>query len=704
MRFAIQASTGNTKGPQHIEPLLHAVHQVASPRTSLTLEIASNGEHVGLFADVPDELETAFLGHLRDSERGYTATVADQSDAPPSIEKLEWSMALRLTPDAWMLRTWQEFDDRLDPTRADPLSGILSTLRTGRSGRFTTSIRLTIRPAKRSTYARLRRTLHRLDRRFAHDRLADWHRKFCTSPRLIDRVFAGFLRLFSVETNELSRLETMKSDRHLFDCNLTIVVNGPADAKQLARQKLQDISGAFGSFTSHKVMFARSRIRQGAQARTRDRFALCAAEIATLWHPPTEATDAVARLSRSTCPELEPPVWLPSPHNDPDVTELGRVQYRGQKDRFGIKLDDRRRHLFICGKTGMGKSTLMLNMLVSDIRAGRGVCLIDPHGDLADTVLTMIPKRRKNDLVLFDVGDRVDPIAWNPLSCDDVAQRPLVAEGVLAAMKKVFGDSWGPRMEDILRHGLLALQESPGSTFLSLQRMLVDPNFRRTIVGQVTDPVVRAYWEQTFADWNDRFRSEAISPVQNKLGAFLANPLTRNIVDQPRNKLNIRRIMDRGQILIVNLSQGLIGESASNLLGAFLVSSLHLAAMSRADTPESDRRDFMGYVDEFQNFATESFASILSQARKYRLSLTMACQYLDQMDEQTQHAVFGNIGSLVTFQTGVCDAELLADQLGPGVESSDVAQIQKYHAFIRLMLNGQSCRPFQMQTIKPQFK
>jgi hypothetical protein len=257
------------------------------------------------------------------------------------------------------------------------------------------------------------------------------------------------------------------------------------------------------------------------------------------------------------------------------------------------------------------------------------VGLVDPHGDLAEQVLQAIPRHRTNDVVSFDAGDREFPIAFNPLACHWPEQRPLVAAGVLTAFKKLFGDSWGPRMEHILRNGLLALLETPGTSLVHLSRLLQDSNFRRTLTGNIEDPLVRAFWQQEFSSWNDRYRTEAIAPVLNKLGFFLSNVILRNILGQQQSSINLRNIMDSGKVLIVNLSKGRIGEDASGLLGSLLINSLQLAAMSRADVIEEERQDFCLYVDEFQNFATESFATILSEARKYRLSLTVANQYLE---------------------------------------------------------------------------
>ena len=402
----------------------------------------------------------------------------------------------------------------------------------------------------------------------------------------------------------------------------------------------------------------------------------------------------------NTWRQAEPPACLPSGKGSGEAV-LGRIAYRSRHDIFGMHLDDRRRHLAIVGKTGMGKSTMLLNLLTSDITAGHGVGLIDPHGDLADAVLERVASSRTNDVVLIDAGDASHPVAFNPLSCADPSMRPLVASGVLSAFRKLYGDSWGPRMEHILRNALLTLLAVPGSSLLSLLKLLADESFRRSALSHIDDPVIRAFWDDEFDSWSERYRTEALAPIQNKVGHFLSSPILRAITGQARSTIDLRKIMDNGQVLLVNLSKGRTGEDASTLLGALLVTSLQQAAMSRASIAEAQRRDFFLYVDEFQNFATESFATILSEARKYRLSLTVANQYLAQLDEATAAAVFGNVGSLVSFQVGPNDADILAEQFGDAITAADFVALPRYTAYVRLLLDGMPTRAFSMETLPP---
>ncbi|HLD63769.1 MAG TPA: DUF87 domain-containing protein, partial [Candidatus Peribacteraceae bacterium] len=388
------------------------------------------------------------------------------------------------------------------------------------------------------------------------------------------------------------------------------------------------------------------------------------------------------------------------------VTVLGEAVFRGERRRFGVRPDDRRRHIYIIGKTGMGKSTLLENMIASDIQAGRGVGVIDPHGDLIEAALRNIPKERSNDVVLFDPADRDWPIAFNILDCPDPDQRVLTASGLMSVFFKLWPDAWSGRMEYILRNTLLALLDHENSSMLGIMRMYADNAYRRSVVETVKDPTVRSFWQDEYEGWSEKYRTEAIAALQNKIGQLLSTPVIRNIVGQVKTKLSVRHAMDTGKIVLVNLSKGRLGEDTSAFLGSMLVTKFQIDAMSRADIPESERRDFFLYVDEFQNFATASFAAILSEARKYRLALTMANQYVGQLiigekSTQLRDAVFGNVGSLLSFQIGSEDAELLSQQFEEAVSPNDILSLPKYHAYARLLVNGTASKPFSVSTLPP---
>ncbi|MBI4050079.1 MAG: type IV secretion system DNA-binding domain-containing protein [Candidatus Doudnabacteria bacterium] len=383
------------------------------------------------------------------------------------------------------------------------------------------------------------------------------------------------------------------------------------------------------------------------------------------------------------------------------INVFARTNFRNKEVAFGIKADDRRRHVYIIGKTGMGKTTMIENMIVQDILAGNGVAFVDPHGEAVEKILNYIPSSRVNDVVYFNPADLEYPIAFNPLESVDPKYKHLVASGLMGVFTKIWENVWSARMEYILNNTILALLDTPGNTMLGIARMLVDKKFRAKIVGNIRDPIVKSFWVDEFANYNDKFRNEAIAPIQNKVGQFLSSAIIRNVVGQTKSTIDLREIMDEKKILLINLSKGRIGEDNSRLLGAMFITKLQLAAMSRVDIPEEERRDFYLYVDEFQNFATESFAAILSEARKYRLSLIIAHQYIEQLDEKVAAAVFGNVGTMILFRIGATDAEALESEFDPTFTPIDMVNLSKYHIYLKLMINGTASQPFSAVTLPP---
>ncbi len=390
---------------------------------------------------------------------------------------------------------------------------------------------------------------------------------------------------------------------------------------------------------------------------------------------------------------------------DPEkVTYIGETDSRSKRKVFGIKAKDRSRHMYIIGKTGMGKSTILENMAVQDIENGEGLAFIDPHGKSADLLLDYIPKERIEDVVYFAPFDVEYPIAFNVMEDVGYDKRHLVMSGLMSAFKKIWVDAWSARMEYILGNTLLALLEYPGSTLLSINRMFSDKTYRRTVVENVTDTTVRAFWEEEFARYTDRFAAEATPAIQNKVGQFTSNPLIRNIIGQPISSFDLRDILDKRKIFIVNLSKGRIGEVNANLLGSMIITKLYLAAMSRADTEERELAklpNFFLYVDEFQSFANESFADILSEARKYKLNLTLAHQYIEQMAEEVKDAVFGNVGTMISFRVGAYDAEVLEKEFAPKFTAEDLVNLGFAQVYLKLMIDGVSSSPFSARTLPP---
>jgi len=384
-----------------------------------------------------------------------------------------------------------------------------------------------------------------------------------------------------------------------------------------------------------------------------------------------------------------------------EINFFGKTNFRNTQKKFGIKTDDRRRHMYVVGKTGMGKTAMLENMAIQDIQQGRGIGFVDPHGEAAEELLDFVPSNRINDVIYINPADLDYPIAFNVMEKVGLEYRHLVAQGLMGVFKKIWPDVWSARMEYILNNSILALLEYPGSTLLGINRMLSDPEFRKKVVEKITDPIIKSFWVNEFARYTQRYEVEATAAIQNKVGQFISAPLIRNIVGQVQSSIDMRKVMDEGKILILNLSKGRIGEDNSMLLGALLITKLQLAAMSRVDIPEEKRKDFFLYVDEFQNFATESFVNILSEARKYRLALILAHQYVSQMDEKVRDAVFGNVGTLVSFRVGAEDAEFLEKEFSPEFSANDLVNLAKYNICLKLMIDGIAGRAFSAETLPP---
>jgi hypothetical protein len=381
------------------------------------------------------------------------------------------------------------------------------------------------------------------------------------------------------------------------------------------------------------------------------------------------------------------------------ITSLGETNFRNQHKRFGIKHADRRHHTYIIGRTGTGKSTLIANLARQDMVNDEGLALLDPHGDLVEELVRSVPEARRSDLIYFNATDPASALAFNPLELTPSASKPLVASGLIAVFKKIWPESWGPRMEYILRNVLLALLDLPGSMLLDVPRLLDDAEFRGYVLANVENPAIRRFWVREYQKFPANFRAEAISPIQNKIGEFLVNPLLRRVVGQPKSSFDLRQVMDEKKILLVNLAKGKIGEDTAALLGAMLATKLSLAALSRADIAEPDRRDFYLYVDEFPSFTTTSLAGMLSEMRKYRLNLVLAHQHMAQLDETVRDAILGNAGTIMSFHVGLSDAELLEKEFHPEFTAHDLVNLPNYHVYLKLMIDGVVSKPFSARTL-----
>ncbi len=431
---------------------------------------------------------------------------------------------------------------------------------------------------------------------------------------------------------------------------------------------------------------------------TNNGFILNISELASIYHLPhtsVETPNIVWATSKTAEPPAKLPLMTGSPDNDKNISAFGLTNFRGINHQFGMLRRDRSRHVYIIGQTGAGKSGLLELFALSDVFYNQGYCIIDPHGDFAINNLRFVPESRIKDVVYFNPSDTEYPVAFNPLELSDPSRKPNVSSEVIGVLKRMFGDSWGPRLEHILRYTLLALLDRPETTLLDISRMLTDKEFRKETLEYCKDVTVLQFWKHEFGQWNDKQINESIAPVLNKVGAFTANPIIRNIIGQPKSSFDVRKIMDEGKILVVNLSKGLIGEDNAGILGSFLVTKIQLAAMSRSDIPNvEDRRPFYLYVDEFQNFATDSFSVILSEARKYGLNLTVANQYIAQMTDSVRDAVFGNVGTTISFRVSADDAPILVKQFEPTFEADDLLQLNNRNFVISMIIGGEKVPAF----------
>lgn len=388
-----------------------------------------------------------------------------------------------------------------------------------------------------------------------------------------------------------------------------------------------------------------------------------------------------------------------------DIAYFAKTNFRNTNTVFGIKRKDRRQHMYVLGKSGTGKSAFLSNLIIQDIRNGDGVCIVDPHGELAEEILDLIPEERIKDVIYFNPADVENNIGFNVLEMEDPKLKHLVASGLMGIFTKIWANAWSSRMEYILNNAILALLDTPGTTLLGIPRLLVDKEYRQMIVGNLKDSVVKSFWLHEYEQWKDQFRNEAIAPIQNKVGQFLSTSIIRNVVGQSKSTINIFNIMNEGKIFIVNVSKGRIGEDNSALLGGMIITKIQLAAMERVRISENERKDFYLYVDEFQNFATESFANILSEARKYRLNLIVAHQYIAQIANgegtKVSDAVFGNVGSMIIFRVGAEDALFLEKEFEPEFTSQDLIGLPNFNIYLKLMIDGVTSRPFSATTLPP---
>lgn len=514
--------------------------------------------------------------------------------------------------------------------------------------------------------------------------------------------------------NPYSKQIMQKISVNGFKTAIRIAVN--SDSLERSTHLIRQISNSYSSFnnpTGNSFVFRRvflwQRERLIKAMKTRSRYfmpqqILNIQEIATIFHFPTEQLSKIHNISWHKTILSEPPEKLPiseglTTEEKAGINFFARTEFKNKMMTFGVKAPDRRRHMYIIGKTGTGKSTLVANMAISDIRNGKGMCIIDPHGDLCETILDYIPSYRINDVIYLDPSDLTHAFLLNPLEVTDSYQMELVVSGIVATFHKIYGESWGPRLEYILRNTLMTVVRVPNPTLLMVPEMLTNDKFRSEALKHVDDPILKSFWENEFANMTDKLRAESISPILNKVGQFISSRFIRNIISHPKSTIDLQKIMDEGKILLLNLSQGRLGEDNSALLGAMFITKIQLAAMNRVSIPEPQRRDFYLYVDEFQNFATTSFIKILSEARKYRLNLILANQYISQIEPNVRGAIFGNVGTMMSFLVGAEDAGYMAREFTERFKEEDLLALGNYQAIVKLAIDSITQSPFLSHTL-----
>ncbi|MCX6793751.1 MAG: DUF87 domain-containing protein [Candidatus Gottesmanbacteria bacterium] len=511
-----------------------------------------------------------------------------------------------------------------------------------------------------------------------------------------------------------ARLIESKIAQPGFMTGIRLLAVAPTAAR--AKELLYSVGGTFGVYTlgdgngltvAEPAFWQKKKLETSLVTRLGDagprHQVLNASELASLWHPPGLTLAMIKNISWGATLTGEAPENLPiateSEEQKMKINFFARTEFKNKTTTFGIKKDDRRKHLYIMGKTGTGKSTLIANMAINDMKNGEGVAVIDPHGDLCDILLDFIPSHRINDVAYLDPSDLEYPFHLNPLEMKNPAYRELIASGIVSIFYKLYHYSWGPRLEYILRNTILTLLHVSDSTLLQVPELLTNEKYREKIVEKLDDRVLKNFWLNEFAKMSPQMKSEAVSPILNKVGQFLSSQTIRNIVGSPTSTIDLEEMMNKGKIVIVNLSQGKLGEDNSALLGAMIITKLQLAAMNRVYVGEEERRDFYLFVDEFQNFATQSFIKILSEARKYRLNLTLANQYIGQIDEDVQKAIFGNAGSMVTFSVGAGDARLMSREFGGLYEEAELVGLGNYQIVLKLAIDNHTTNPFGATTL-----
>ncbi len=719
----LEIPKANDKSELAAEQLFASLHGILRDKQELKLnggvqehlsfEIASVNGQIRFYVWVPKTLRSFVEGQIyaqyptvqiREADEDYVAHERDHS--------IVYTSEITLTDNEMLpIKTFQSFE-------VDPLAGITGTLAKLESTGEEVWVQILARPLADDWHKASDRWISSIKNGTPLGGLMGGGLNWRWFLEIVEALWkppeggVGGTTAPEISERDKTRISEAQSKATKLGYQVKIRLAYLGESPVNAKLQMQAIVGTFKQFNStnlngfkiSKASFAKEDLAYYRARSFADHgFILNIEELASVFHLPhtnVETPNIVWASSKTAEPPAKLPIITGNDAIDENISAFGLTNFRGINHQFGMLRYDRSRHVYIIGQTGAGKSGLLELFALSDVFHGQGYAIIDPHGDFAVNNMKFIPGSRMQDVVYFNPADTAYPLGFNPLEVTNPAQKTNISSEVIGVLKRMFGDSWGPRLEYILRYTILALLDRPETTMLDITRMLTDKKFRKETLTYCQDTVVLQFWNIEFASWTDKFQAEAIAPVLNKVGAFTANPVIRNIIGQPKSTFNIRQIMDDGKILVVNLSKGLIGEDNASILGSFLVTKIQLAAMSRSDIPDiRDRRPFYLYVDEFQNFATDSFATILSEARKYALNLTVANQYISQMSETVRDAVFGNVGTMISFRVSADDAPILSKQFEPQFESQDLLQMHNRHFIVNMVINGEKAPAFSATTL-----
>lgn len=674
--FEVRTSKTSEQGPAAMLSFLsslpnppRSIFQFHKQAETITLEFLNQGQTIFTLLTVPRHLEEYIKSQLASSYPQVLLTALAHNPLDEfSKPGVTASGSLILSSPTYLpIKTFEEVKD------ADPLASLLSSL-SKLSENETALVQVSFRKS-RDQWKRAGYSATKLDPPHPH--------KDAITKKIAETSFQASLHVLThtptqVRSNEL--LTSLFTATHSFES----VTNGFILRKPILRKK----------------HFIESIVRRSSRFPNQY---LSSEELATLVHLPNKTLSNVKNIAWGKNLLGEPPNNLPvfekELENATDLNFFGHVEFKNQDRIFGIKREDRRRHMYAIGKSGTGKSTLLANMIIHDLKHGEGLAVVDPHGDLIETVLNYIPKSRLNDVIVVDPADPNAVVKLNVFEAGSMVHRELIASGIVAIFQKMYANSWGPRLEYILRNTLLTLLEEHAKLGDVLQ-MLTDAKYRARVIDRLQDPVLKNFWEAEFNMMQERQRIEAISPILNKVGQFVTSPLIRNVVNTDKSSFDIEQVMNEGKILLINVSQGKLGEDNAALLGAMFITKIQLAAMNRVYMEEEKRRDFYLYIDEFQNFATTSFIKILSEARKYRLNLILANQYMDQIPDDVKAAIFGNAGTMVSFILGAKDADWMVKEFGNHYTADDLVSLGRYQIVNKLMIDGRTSDPFPAQTLE----